>query len=260
MQVPAFETGNFVDLIQAGAFKKAIQTVFGVGDKPVHYARAFLVALESLSSPDRKKLLAWCELPMDSQPIGDFQWYLDQIARHEMGHAVVARVLGFGTGGFTLLLKASNGDHVATSLTKLDAPATTIGELQNYLERRVIVLMAGTMSESKLGEDLLYQFKYAWTKDAAESDRQKVEELIQVLTNLRGETGSGEAGRCFRDLALKTLKVVQHHHKLICRAALMLSRQVAHFGQQATLSSEEFDELLDSESLINPLGASSALD
>lgn len=254
MQLPEFEQGEFVTLVATGDFKKALQTIFGMGDKPVVYARAFIGALEGVPPIDRQHLLEWCKVPMELHSIGDFKWYLDQIARHEFGHAVAARVLGFKTGEFSLLLKASNGDHVATSLTIPDAPTPAITDVENYLERRIIVLMAGTMSEPSEAKNLESEFFSAWEDDAAESDRQKVIELIQVLLNIRGKAGPGQAARCLRELALKTLQIVRFHHSLIFRSASVLSGRITSFGQTATMTGEEFEGLIGTNKLINPLG------
>lgn len=254
MQIPYFEAGDFGKKVLAGDFKKALQTLVGTGDKGVVLARALVNAVYELAPTDQEKLLEWCKAPMEPQPIGELQWYLDQIARHEMGHAVAARVLGFKTGAITLVLKDPNGTHEATAATPLDRPTLNATELKDYLERRVMLLMAGTMAEADSVDKLWPEFFPAWDGEAALSDRQKTDELIQVLMNMSGGGDLLETSRCSRNLAAKTLQIVGFHYALIARIALALSGKIKDFGQLAKLSNDEFELLLGSDGLINPLG------
>jgi prephenate dehydrogenase len=164
MQMPDFECGEFTSLVAEKSYKKALQTVMGVGDKAVVYARALINCIEELTPNDRESLLAWCNSPMEDQPIGELQWYLDQIARHEVGHAVVARVLGFKTGAISLMLKAANGDHTACATTPLYTSTPNSADVESYIERRIMVLIAGTMSEAASIQQLKYEFWNAWNE------------------------------------------------------------------------------------------------
>ncbi|WP_339430483.1 hypothetical protein [Pseudomonas sp. EA_65y_Pfl2_P78] len=69
------------------------------------------------------------------------------LAQHEIGHYVVAKVMGFGTGEVTVELTESGG-HKAGAEVFLDLPITDIGAVVSYLERRVVVLFAGALAET----------------------------------------------------------------------------------------------------------------
>jgi hypothetical protein len=80
---------------------------------------------------------------------------------------------------------------------------------------------------------------------AAQSDRQKAEELIQVLVNMRGKNEDDTKPRCFHQLTERTLHIVKGHHVKIASIANSISVRVKFFGQLVTLSCEEFDSLLE---------------
>ena len=69
------------------------------------------------------------------------------LAQHEMGHYVLARVMGFRTGEVTLELIGDTG-HKGGSAIFLDQPTNDIDALANYLKRRIIVLFAGVLAET----------------------------------------------------------------------------------------------------------------
>lgn len=251
MQLPEFKAGEFLEFVATKQYKKALQNVMGVGDKPVIYARALIKCLEELSPVDRQNLLEWCEVPMELQPVEELHWYVEQIARHEVGHAVVAKLLGFETGSISIMLTAANGDHVAATEMLLDSHASNLNELERYLERRIIVLMAGAMSEPESVQDLKHSFGEAFK--VAESDRQKSDELIQVLLNMRGKKEPSNLARCRSHLFESTYRIVYHNHTVIDSIAKKLAGQIENYKQMVTWPAEKFHALPEIANLVNPL-------
>lgn len=70
-----------------------------------------------------------------------------EVAQHEMGHHVMARLMGFTIGEVTVEV-ADRGAHSGGSIIHLAQSLTSIGDVRAYLERRVLVLYAGAMAET----------------------------------------------------------------------------------------------------------------
>lgn len=70
-----------------------------------------------------------------------------QIAHHEMGHYVVARALGFETGGVTLTV-TMDLRHKGGATINLVRPISSMDAMRAYLEARIIMLFAGAMAQT----------------------------------------------------------------------------------------------------------------
>lgn len=113
-----------------------------------------------------------------------------QIAHHEMGHYVIARALGFATGGVTLSVTMDLRHHGGAAIT-LARPMTSIEAMTHYLEARMMVLLAGAMAQTlpstpACGNRIDKSKAIAILKGAqgAEQDYAKVKELQNLLRNL----------------------------------------------------------------------------
>lgn len=137
-----------------------------------------------------------------------------QIAHHEMGHYVVARALGFATGGVTLSVTMDLRHQGGASIT-LARPISTMETLTTYLEARLMVLMAGamgqTLSSMQLSGKRVDKAKaVAILKGAqgAEQDYAKVKELQHLLRNITyPETDSTSSERIAAELQAITDRV-----------------------------------------------------
>ncbi|QBE66351.1 hypothetical protein [Pseudoduganella lutea] len=170
---------------------------------------------------------------MELEPLEAIRWYVDQIARHELGHAVAARLLGFHSGKMVLAVSAANGDHEASTSVGLDMALSDVSQIRSYVEKRVIVLMAGTMAEPDTSQDLMAEFHAAFEAGPANSDRQKCEEFLQLLQNV--EVGNLDAQPnhtdYYRKLVFATHRLITANHAAIDRIAIKMSHQVQTFGQ-----------------------------
>ncbi|VVO13596.1 zinc metalloprotease [Pseudomonas fluorescens] len=113
-----------------------------------------------------------------------------QIAHHEMGHYVVARALGFATGGVTLSVTMDLRHQGGASIT-LARPISSMEAMKAHLEARMMVLLAGamgqTLTSTKLsGKHVDKSKAVAILKGAlgAEQDYAKVKELQHLLRNI----------------------------------------------------------------------------
>ena len=113
-----------------------------------------------------------------------------QIAQHEMGHYVVARALGFETGGVTLTV-TRDLRHKGGASISLVRPISSMQTMKQYLEARMMVLFAGAMAQT-LPSAQAREKRVDKTKAVAilngafgaERDDAKIRELRQLLRNL----------------------------------------------------------------------------
>lgn len=113
-----------------------------------------------------------------------------QIAHHEMGHYVVARALGFATGGVTLTV-TMDLRHQGGASINLARSISSMETLKEYLEARMMVLMAGAMAQTlpskhSIGKrvDKSKATGILKGEQGAEQDYAKIRELQHLLRNL----------------------------------------------------------------------------
>jgi hypothetical protein len=113
-----------------------------------------------------------------------------QIAQHEMGHFVVARALGFATGGVTLTVTKDLRHHGGASIT-LVRPISSMEAMKEYLEARIMVLLAGAMAQTLPSKPSAAKHVHKPQATAilkgeqgAEQDYAKIRELQHLLRNI----------------------------------------------------------------------------
>ncbi|MHC8317430.1 peptidase M41 [Pseudomonas sp. LB3P31] len=113
-----------------------------------------------------------------------------QIAHHEMGHYVVARALGFASGGVTLSV-TMDLRHQGGAWITLARSITSMEALKAHLEARIMVLLAGAMGQTlsasnpvAKGVDKSEAVAILKGAQGAEQDYAKVKELQHLLRNI----------------------------------------------------------------------------
>jgi len=113
-----------------------------------------------------------------------------QIAHHEMGHYVMARALGFATGGVTLTVTMDLRHQGGASIS-LARSISSIEAMREHLEARMMVLFAGAMGQtlaSKHSPKKIVDKSKAATilkgELGAEQDYAKIRELRHLLRNI----------------------------------------------------------------------------
>ncbi len=113
-----------------------------------------------------------------------------QIAHHEMGHYVVARVLGFETGDVSLTVTMDLRHQAGASIT-LARSITTIEAMKEHLQARMMVLFAGAMAQSLASKrspgkrvDKPKAAAILRGELGAEQDYAKIRELRHLLRNI----------------------------------------------------------------------------
>ncbi len=113
-----------------------------------------------------------------------------QIAHHEMGHYVVARALGFETGGVTLTVTKDLRHQGGASIT-LVRPISSMQAMKEHLEARMMVLLAGAMAQTLPSKpsavkrvDKPKATAILKGEQGAEQDYAKIRELQHLLRNI----------------------------------------------------------------------------
>jgi hypothetical protein len=113
-----------------------------------------------------------------------------QIAHHEMGHYVMARALGFATGGVTLTVTMDLRHQGGASIS-LARSISSMEDMKGHLEARMMVLFAGAMGQtlaSKHSPEKRVDKSKATAilkgELGAEQDYAKIRELRHLLRNI----------------------------------------------------------------------------
>ena len=159
-----------------------------------------------------------------------------QIAHHEMGHYVVARALGFATGGVTLTVTKDLRHHGGASIT-LVRPILSMEAMKEHLEARIMVLLAGAMAQtlpSKPSAEKRVDKRKATAilkgEQGAEQDYAKVRELQHLLRSIvypdtdpvSVERIAAELKEMTDRLWLRTQKIIEDQAETIAELAVAL--------------------------------------
>ena len=113
-----------------------------------------------------------------------------QIANHEMAHYVLARALGFETGGVTLTVTMDLRHQGGASIS-LVRSISSMDAMREHLEARMMVLFAGAMGQALVSKHSLDKRVDKSKATAilkgelgAEQDYAKIRELRHLLRNI----------------------------------------------------------------------------
>lgn len=186
---------------------------------------------------------------------------LTALAQHEMGHYVASRHFGFATGDVSIQADLHGQGHRGGSTIELNFPIESIGELDRYLTRRIIVLYAGAMSEPLFIGSPTKRMSDADQKKAVELSRDpkagasidfaKSRELRFLLRNIRHpRTDKSDNAAILSELRaiedevwLGTVAVVDQHYQTICGLASNLVSRHSAIGETISISAEELEGL-----------------
>jgi hypothetical protein len=159
-----------------------------------------------------------------------------QIAHHEMGHYVVARALGFETGGVTLTVTKDLRHQGGASIT-LVRPISSMEAVKEHLEARMMVLLAGAMAQTLPSKpaaakrvDKSKAIAILKGEQGAEQDYAKVRELQHLLRNIvypdtdpaSGERIAAELKEMTDRLWLRTQKIIEDQAETIAELAVAM--------------------------------------
>ncbi|QDF37472.1 hypothetical protein FJN17_07760 [Bradyrhizobium symbiodeficiens] len=159
------------------------------------------------------------------------------ILRHEAGHLVIGKLLGFETGEIAL------DDQEARAGISLTPNLPDVPAAVGYVKRRVTVLYAGVLAEclraGKVDEQLAAELLSA--RGTASNDHAKVRELLRVLA---GFLGCADNPDIVQDLANQ---MHDHARALVEKYATEIHRVSTELSQLMkagdTLTKEQVDDL-----------------
>lgn len=185
------------------------------------------------------------------QPIDSYHRpMICRIGQHEVGHYIVAKILGFKTGAITLQITDLLGGHRAGSEIVPACALSGDQSIIDYLERRVTVLYSGALAESLSSGKLDNEYALnSMRTGGAMRDYDKGRELIQLIRNVKFTTAIDteeiQAGLDLidRELWNRAASIVEAEHLIIEGLGSRLASEINHVGQLFTLSEAELDSL-----------------
>jgi len=181
---------------------------------------------------------------------------LCQLSMHEAGHYVVASELGFKVQGIKIAVNNSTGKINGTSRINLDYPIHTLDDTLKFLESRVMILLAGAISESiksdRIDEDNAAK---VLQNGSAVDDFAKVQEYINLIRNIKHPTiDSYDQGRSFLDTISDELWneslsiIIENCDKITCIGDHLASKVKKENGK-CIMGADEINDILLSKEL-----------
>jgi hypothetical protein len=175
---------------------------------------------------------------------------VSRIGQHEAAHHVIARIFGLGVGEISVTITDSRGGHIAGHKTTLATPVTTVDQIVDYLEKRVIVLYSGSLGESLTNGKINNELALATLRDGGgRNDYDKARELIQLMRNITCPNAIKEdeiqAGLTAIDSDLwnRAAVYVEAEHAIIVGLGRNLTSRLEFFGEPAILPLDEIDAM-----------------
>lgn len=244
---------DFAANVRRGDFRNAVAVVMGQNPIGINRTKRFLIEFNQLDSAHRKSMLAWSCLPAERLPVNGQKWYVEEIARHEMAHIVVAKALGFSTGEATLVLHSPDGSHQGTSVINLDYPTPSLGEVSAYLDRRVIILLAGYIAEPADASERQSCVYHTIQSKSAESDLQKALELICVKLNIEGISRPNAIDEILHTLVLRASTIVEANFSVISALAQRFADRIEFYEQRIGWEGSEIDKQPEIQQIVKAL-------
>ncbi|UMR29153.1 hypothetical protein MJ904_18915 [Massilia sp. MB5] len=232
---------EFSSLIECGEILDAVAGIMGQSPIGIKRTQSLLLEFDQLDGPLKQTVLDWAAKPLERMPVTDQRWYLEEIARHEIAHIVVAKALGFRTGEVTLVLNSRDGSHVGTSEVFLDRVTSTVEDVSTYLDRRIMVLLAGSIAESAEQSLRTSEAYNAVLGEGAASDLQKAVELIRLRLNINGDLDLAGVDRMLRVLVQKTSLAVEANFAVISVLSERFAARIKFYGERIGWAGSEID-------------------
>ena len=130
-------------------------------------------------------------LPVTKHAIDD-----SRVIHHELGHWLMAREMGFSVGQIFIERKSGKASGHATVYPTAPSRLVTAEAVDDYLSRRIRVLLAGVIVEIEwykktfgkdLGEELDRIYENGVIDHSGINDKGKAEELLVILAGIRKE-------------------------------------------------------------------------
>ena len=169
-----------------------------------------------------------------NEPIPEEMYpYLRQIARHEYGHWISARLQGFYSDDVTLRLLSLNGDYEATTKIIANQPLADVATIGDFLERRIVTLLCGAAAEADCPEEITpNSIQYVLQQGGGAIDNGKIQELLALHVNIMKSGSQLSDEDAFRAIHVLLTKLTTRAVKLVANEfALIDSLAEQHVKQ-----------------------------
>lgn len=172
-----------------------------------------------------------------------------RVCQHEAGHYVVARSLGFRTGGLSIKFIDFCGGYRAGSDVTLPTSLSNISEVTDYLKRRVKVLYAGALAEAMIEGVIDGEKALEYIRNGGADDYSKVRELVHIIRSIEhGLTGTDDEAQAQLDAIDRALwnaaaNIVMEERAVIEGLANRLESEVKAVGEFYEISQAELAAL-----------------
>lgn len=180
-----------------------------------------------------------------------FHEYRSRVIRHELGHWIVARMLGFDVGGITIeILAGSHGSLGHQGSAELfPMPAfSKLEDVLRYTEDRIAILSAGVAAQAMFETGIDAAGIDALMATDGSVDRSNIQQLLHIaraIAHPDARTRDNEleqinaiADRCWR----RACEILETHRTRICGMATRLRGRVTRCDTRYAFSASELDE------------------
>lgn len=164
-------------------------------------------------------------------------------ARHEVGHNLVARLLGFQAGDLSAEISGLSGGASAIDTSR---PLRSIADIEKFCEERVMVLYAGVQAETLVNGSVDNDAAVRLAHDTGKNDHMMVQQLCNILRNIRyPDLPIDQAEKRMQDdenqLWARTTVLVEQHATIISDLAQEVCDRRAIHGKPAIFTEAELN-------------------
>jgi hypothetical protein len=169
-------------------------------------------------------------------------------AKHEAGHYVVGRKLGFDAGDAYLTMLDGHGGHSGCVKMVLAQPVRDFAAVHDYLKRRLAVLYAGAVSQSIVNGKPDQKVFNQCLQEGAAGDKNKADELLHLLRNmLFPNSPEGDWAKQLLDLETEAVQaaenIITKDQQAVDELANTLNERVTAMKLTGTVSRAETEAL-----------------
>lgn len=172
------------------------------------------------------------------------------VCKHEAGHCIMAKELGFKTNGIIVKI-TKNGHKASAGITILNQGIDNIEKTKEFLEKRIKVLYAGGIAESlnSSGELNEQHFAKVWEEGGGHIDHANIRELVRLLRDLvyPNTTDDDQANKELKELDDRFIneagKIVSERIQIIEGIAQQITERIKELNIQYDFTEEDLNKI-----------------
>jgi hypothetical protein len=175
---------------------------------------------------------------------------IQEIGRHEAGHYIIGRCLGFKMNQITIQLLDPTGAHSGEASVTLPQPIATLDTLLKYAEFRVLMLYAGSLAQALSPSGINNETALDIVKNkGGKNDYDKARELVHIVRNIKYPNDATEAeaqahlSQIDNELWCRATEIVGTEAEIIKGLGRRIASEVAEIGTKYTITANTIDNL-----------------